>query len=364
MPAAGEPALSDDLQSLSSLTDAALLATLQARHKARHCYTYSGPRVIVSVNPYDWSASLPLYTDAMREQYGAAPEGDLCGGRRSLPPHLYAVAEQARRRRACPGYTQSLLVGGESGAGKTEAVKILLKYLCEQQSALSLGGAVPGASAAVGGSTIVQRLIELNPLLEAFGNAKTALNHNSSRFGKLITLHFAPPPPNAGDAALHAPISGGVLSSYLLEKVRVVQHAAGEASFHVFYQVRGRERKERASARRALGCLLVPRIRAEAGLLLLPRSLLPAIPSTDYLFALCARPPTHSSCTILPRLGPSRSSFSDAQRHWRGGGGAPSADRDDLDHNLRHDRHAPCIREGRQERQRRRQQRQEQQQRW
>lgn len=234
---------SDDLQTLPTLTDAAMLATLEARYQHRHCYTYSGPRVVVSLNPYDWSVSLPLYSEAVRAQYGAAPEGDLSGGRRSLPPHIYAVAEQARRRRASPGRTQSILVGGESGAGKTEAVKILLHYLCEQQQPQQQD--LNGAGSSVG-STVVRRLIELNPLLEAFGNAKTALNHNSSRFGKLITLHFTDVDPASSsrsggcggvEAALGAPISGGVLSSYLLEKVRVVQHAAGEASFHAFYQL-------------------------------------------------------------------------------------------------------------------------------
>ena len=89
---------SDDLQTLPTLTDAAMLATLEARYQHRHCYTYSGPRVVVSLNPYDWSVSLPLYSEAVRAQYGAAPEGDLSGGRRSLPPHIYAVAEQARRQ--------------------------------------------------------------------------------------------------------------------------------------------------------------------------------------------------------------------------------------------------------------------------
>ena len=73
--------------------------------------------MVISVNPYDWSVSLPLYSASTSDAYRLAPEGDLCGGRRSLAPHLYAVAEQALRRRMSPGYAQSVLIGGESGAG-------------------------------------------------------------------------------------------------------------------------------------------------------------------------------------------------------------------------------------------------------
>ena len=201
----------DDLQTLASLTDAGLLDAIARRHKYQLVYTYAGPRVVISVNPYDWSVSMPLYGEPVRLQFQESPEGDLSGGRRALPPHLYAIAEQARRRRAWPGAPQALLVSGESGAGKTEAVKILLQYLCQAEMA-----AAPSEPAG-GGTALVQRLIELNPLLEAFGNATTALNHNSSRFGKLITLHYEKGA--AAESSLSARISGGQISSYLLEKV-------------------------------------------------------------------------------------------------------------------------------------------------
>ena len=181
--------------------------------------------MVISVNPYDWSVSLPLYSASTSDAYRLAPEGDLCGGRRSLAPHLYAVAEQALRRRMSPGYAQSVLIGGESGAGKTEALKILLRYLCAPPSC-------SGGEGGEGEGGVVERLVEMNPLLEAFGNAATVLNHNSSRFGKLITLHFHPP-----GSSCDSPITGGVLSSYLLEKLRVVRHAEGEGFFHVFYQM-------------------------------------------------------------------------------------------------------------------------------
>ena len=218
--------LREDLQSLPSLTDAALLESLRTRHAACSVYTFSGPKVVVSVNPFDWAVSLPLYSEEVRAKFQLAPEGDLSGGRRSLPPHLYAVGEQARRRRA-EGLPQALVVGGESGAGKTEAVKILLQYLCQASGKSS--------AMAAGGGTLVDRLIELNPLLESFGNATTALNHNSSRFGKLITLQYERAASAEGAAAAH--IVGARISSYLLETVRVVHHAEGEAAFHIFYQL-------------------------------------------------------------------------------------------------------------------------------
>jgi myosin heavy subunit len=172
----------DDLVLGRDLTDSSLTEQLRQRHAERRVYTYCGcaaksaaaahaphihtcdttccsracrPRVVLSVNPYDWDVSLPLYGADASAAYRAAPEGDLCGGRRSLPPHLYAVAEQALRRRVSPGRAQSLLVGGESGAGKTEAVKILLRYMCD----------APTAGAASGGMPVVERLVEMNPLL-------------------------------------------------------------------------------------------------------------------------------------------------------------------------------------------------------
>jgi myosin heavy subunit len=199
----------EDLQSLQSQTDASLLEALEARHAAKHVYTYSGPRVVVSINPYDWAISGPLYTEEVRGEFRDASEGDLSGGRRALAPHLYAVAEQARRRRATPGNAQALVVGGESGGGKTEAVKILMQYLCETDQ--------PHRSRWSARAHLVDRLVELNPLLEAFGNARTALNHNSSRFGKLITLQYEESA--SAEGALGARIVGGYISSYLLEKV-------------------------------------------------------------------------------------------------------------------------------------------------
>ena len=219
----------DDLQHLPRADDASLLEALRARYEQRRVYTHSGSRVILSVNPYSWETSLPLYTAERR----ATTAGGGAGAP-PLPPHLYAVAELARRRRAgddgirAEAQTQALLVSGESGAGKTEAVKILLAYVCQHDHARC--------------AELPQQLVEINPLLEAFGNACTALNANSSRFGKLLSLQYD------RDGRL----CGGAITPYLLEKVRVVRHAADERSFHVFYQMlRGLPRAELARLRLA-----------------------------------------------------------------------------------------------------------------
>ena len=179
----------EDMQALPSLTDASFMHTLQRRFEANHVYTYSGPRIAVSVNPYNWEVSLPLYSQEQRDAY--RNEQHVEGGVR-LPPHLYAVAETARRQRSPQssipgggsGRSQSLLVSGESGAGKTEAVKIMLQYLAQQ------GAATQAARSANG---LIERLIELNPLLEAFGNVcrtpATAFRHCHTRATARMEAH-------------------------------------------------------------------------------------------------------------------------------------------------------------------------------
>ena len=193
----------DDLQHLPRADDASLLEALRARYEQRRVYTHSGSRVILSVNPYSWETSLPLYTAERRAAYRAAAPGAP-----PLPPHLYAVAELARRRRAgddgirAEAQTQALLVSGESGAGKTEAVKILLAYVCQHDHARC--------------AELPQQLVEINPLLEAFGNAQTLRNDNSSRFGKWIEVRFAAA---RGDALGGVELASGRIETFLLEKV-------------------------------------------------------------------------------------------------------------------------------------------------
>jgi myosin heavy subunit len=256
----------DDMQALPTLTDASFMHMLQRRFETKHVYTYSGPRIAVSVNPCDWQASLPLYSSEQRETYRHERRGE---GGSGLPPHLYAVAETARRQRALghvalgglSGRSQSLLVSGESGAGKTEAVKIMLQYLAQQGASHPASCtpsaapqpfvpmvASPAACRRGSSSRLVGQLIELNPLLEAFGNATTSLNHNSSRFGKLMVLHYGPCDRHDAEGS----IVGGSIQVYLLEKVRVVRHERGECNFHIFYQVSVRLTVARCKKRQVL----------------------------------------------------------------------------------------------------------------
>lgn len=177
-------------------------------------YTYCG-QICIAVNPYMWIRQ--LYTvDVMNRYMGARFEDNM--------PHVYAVADAAYRAMVGPAdagksmVNQSVLVSGESGAGKTESVKIMMEYLAQ------LGGRSGGET---NFSDVAEAVIKANPLLESFGNAKTLLNDNSSRFGKFTKILF--------DKS--GAIVGSRVDVYLLEKSRVVRQAAGERNYHIFYQL-------------------------------------------------------------------------------------------------------------------------------
>lgn len=129
------------------------------------------------------------------------------------PPHVFAIADKAFRDMRVLKQSQSIIVSGESGAGKTESTKHLLRFLCESW----------GSKA----GPIEQKILDANPVLEAFGNAKTTRNNNSSRFGKFIEVHF--------DKKFQ--VVGGHISHYLLEKSRICSPAAEERNYHVFYML-------------------------------------------------------------------------------------------------------------------------------
>eukprot|EP01091_Cochliopodium_minus_P000432 TRINITY_DN1040_c0_g1_i1.p1 TRINITY_DN1040_c0_g1~~TRINITY_DN1040_c0_g1_i1.p1 ORF type:complete len:1025 (+),score=324.78 TRINITY_DN1040_c0_g1_i1:24-3077(+) len=189
---------------MDSISEDAILKNITERLKKENVYTYIG-EVVVAVNPYK---ELKIYDKNYIDQYK---------GRYmyQMPPHIYALAENAYRNLRQNKENQCILISGESGAGKTVTSKKILNYI-----------------AAVSKSTkeaeiVKDMLLESNPLLEAFGNAKTARNDNSSRFGKYMEIQFD----YSG-----IPV-GGKVTNYLLEKSRVVQRAIGERSFHIFYQM-------------------------------------------------------------------------------------------------------------------------------
>uniref|UniRef100_A0A8C0RIB2 Unconventional myosin-Ic n=2 Tax=Canis lupus familiaris TaxID=9615 RepID=A0A8C0RIB2_CANLF len=185
-------------------SEAAFIENLRRRFRENLIYTYIGP-VLVSVNPY---RDLQIYSRQHMERYRGVSFYE-------VPPHLFAVADTVYRALRTERRDQAVMISGESGAGKTEATKRLLQFYAETCPAPERGGAVR------------DRLLQSNPVLEAFGNAKTLRNDNSSRFGKYMDVQFD---------FKGAPVGGHILS-YLLEKSRVVHQNHGERNFHVFYQL-------------------------------------------------------------------------------------------------------------------------------
>ncbi|XP_053564146.1 unconventional myosin-Ia [Bombina bombina] len=193
-----------DMVLLDSLSEDFLLQNLKERFKEDEIYTYIG-NVVISVNPYK---QLSIFTPEKVEEYRNCNLYE-------LKPHIYAVADEAYQSLRDRDRDQCILITGESGAGKTEASKLVMSYVA----------AVCGKGKEV--NQVKEQLLQSNPVLEAFGNAKTTRNDNSSRFGKYMDIEFD----FKGDPV------GGVISNYLLEKSRVVKHVKGERSFHIFYQL-------------------------------------------------------------------------------------------------------------------------------
>merc|ERR1719440_2078364 len=199
----------EDMANLTFLNDASVFWNLKVRFVAKLIYTYSGLFCIV-VNPYK---RYPIYTGTVVKMY-------LGKRKNEVPPHLWAITETAYRNMLTNTKDQSMLITGESGAGKTENTKKVISYL----AAVAAPKKKPGQEKK---AALEDQIVATNPILESYGNAKTSRNDNSSRFGKFIRIHFN----SAGK------LCGCDIESYLLEKSRITQQQSVERSYHIFYQL-------------------------------------------------------------------------------------------------------------------------------
>jgi myosin heavy chain 6/7 len=209
-----------DMANLTYLNEASVLHNLRARYEASLIYTYSG-LFCIAVNPY---RRLPIYTDEVIKIYR--------GKRRpEMPPHIFAIVDNAYQDMLTDHENQSMLITGESGAGKTENTKKVIQYIAKVAGVEKKPKNAAPAPEPEGGSKVKgeldEQIVQTNPLLEAFGNAKTTRNNNSSRFGKFIRCHFGPT----------GKLAGADIESYLLEKNRVSHQGSKERNYHIFYQI-------------------------------------------------------------------------------------------------------------------------------
>ncbi|KAJ1085124.1 hypothetical protein NDU88_005257 [Pleurodeles waltl] len=194
----------NDLTALSYLHEPAVLHNLKVRFlEASSIYTYCGI-ILVAINPYE---QLPIYDEDIINAYSGQDMGD-------MDPHIFAVAEEAYKQLARYNKNQSLIISGESGAGKTMSAKYAMRYFA------TVGGSSED-------SNVEAKVLASNPIMEAIGNAKTTRNDNSSRFGKYVEIGFS--------AKYH--IIGANMRTYLLEKSRVAFQAGSERNYHIFYQL-------------------------------------------------------------------------------------------------------------------------------
>ncbi|MBN3298254.1 MYH9 protein, partial [Amia calva] len=203
----------EDMAELTCLNEASVLHNLKERYYSGLIYTYSGLFCVV-INPYK---NLPIYSEDIVEMYKGKK-------RHEMPPHIYAITDTAYRSMMQDREDQSILCTGESGAGKTENTKKVIQYLAHVASSHKTKKD-QCISTSVHQGELEKQLLQANPILEAFGNAKTVKNDNSSRFGKFIRINFD----------VNGYIVGANIETYLLEKSRAIRQAKDERTFHLFY---------------------------------------------------------------------------------------------------------------------------------
>ncbi|KAL7749084.1 Myosin type-2 heavy chain 1 [Sorochytrium milnesiophthora] len=217
----------EDLTTLSYLHEPAVLHNIRTRFAQHNIYTYSGI-VLIAMNPFQ---RVHIYSADVVRAYSGKRRGE-------LEPHLFAVAEDAFRGMIRDGRNQSIIVSGESGAGKTVSAKYIMRYFATADSdegAKAPSSKSPGGEGAVNMSEVEEQVLATNPIMESFGNAKTTRNDNSSRFGKYIEAR-----PFYISALLfdkNTVIVGARIRTYLLERSRVVYQPDTERNYHIFYQL-------------------------------------------------------------------------------------------------------------------------------
>uniref|UniRef100_A0A8C5SNU2 Myosin heavy chain 1 n=1 Tax=Laticauda laticaudata TaxID=8630 RepID=A0A8C5SNU2_LATLA len=212
----------EDMAMMTHLNEPAVLYNLKERYAAWMIYTYSG-LFCVTVNPYKW---LPVYNPEVVNAYRGKK-------RQEAPPHIFSISDNAYQFMLTDRENQSILITGESGAGKTVNTKRVIQYFATIAAASDKKKEEPQQTGKLKG-TLEDQIISANPLLEAFGNAKTVRNDNSSRFGKFIRIHFG----------ATGKLASADIETYLLEKSRVTFQLKAERSYHIFYQIMSNKRPE------------------------------------------------------------------------------------------------------------------------
>uniref|UniRef100_A0A2K6N6C0 Myosin-6 n=1 Tax=Rhinopithecus bieti TaxID=61621 RepID=A0A2K6N6C0_RHIBE len=210
----------EDMAMLTFLHEPAVLFNLKERYAAWMIYTYSG-LFCVTVNPYKW---LPVYNAEVVAAYRGKKRSE-------APPHIFSISDNAYQYMLTDRENQSILITGESGAGKTVNTKRVIQYFA---SIAAIGDRGKKDNANANKGTLEDQIIQANPALEAFGNAKTVRNDNSSRFGKFIRIHFG----------ATGKLASADIETYLLEKSRVIFQLKAERNYHIFYQILSNKKPE------------------------------------------------------------------------------------------------------------------------